>query len=137
MIPVNYWAVLVAALYTIVLGFVWYGPLFGSHWMGLAGVSAESMKPRALDFVVWIGGALLMSFGLANVLVTANAYTHMSGAMSGLATGFWIWLSFAVPITAGIVFSERKPGALWLITAAYYLVSLCGMAVILALWPAT
>jgi len=27
MIPIN-WAVLVAALFTVVLGFLWYGPLF-------------------------------------------------------------------------------------------------------------
>lgn len=137
MIPVNYWAVLLAALFTIVLGFLWYGPLFGKPWMRLAGVAAESMKPGALDFVVWIGGALLMSFGLANILVTANAYTHANGATSGLATGFWVWLSFVVPVSAGIVFSERKPQALWLITAGYYLVGLCGMGVILALWPTT
>ena len=135
MIPVNYLAVLVAALFAILLGYLWYGPLFGKHWMRLAKVTAESMKPGALDFVVWIGGALLMAFGLANVLAAANAYTHMSGATSGLVTGFWIWLSFAIPITAGIVFSERKPPSLWLITAGYYLVALCGMGVILALWP--
>jgi len=137
MIPINYWAVLVAALFTVVLGFLWYGPLFGRLWMRLAGVAAESMKPRALDFVVWIGGALLMSFGLANILATANAYTHMSGATSGLATGFWTWLSFVVPVTAGIVFSERKPPALWLLSAGCYLVALCGMGMILALWPPT
>ena len=138
MIPINYLAVLVAALFTIVLGFLWYGPVFGGPWMRLAGMaSRDKVKPGPLDFVVWIGGALLTSFGLANVLAAANAYTHMNGATSGLATGFWIWLSFAVPITAGIVFSERKPPALWLVTAGYYLVSLCGMGAILALWPLT
>ena len=134
MIPVNYWAVLVAALFTIVLGFLWFGPLFGKYWMRLVGLTADTMKPGALDLVVWIGGALLMSYGLAHVLETANAYTHMSGAKSGLATGFWLWLSFVVPVSAGIVFSERKPRALWLIIAGYYLVALCGMSVILALW---
>jgi hypothetical protein len=137
MIPVNYWAVLVAALFTFVLGFLWYGPVFGRHWMRLAGISAATMKPDAMSFVVWSGGALLMAFGLANVLVPANAYTHMSGVGSGIATGFWLWLSFAVPVSAGIIFSERKPRALWLITAGYYLVALCGMGAILAIWPAS
>ena len=72
MIPVNYWAVLVAALFTFVLGFLWYGPLFGRTWLRLVGLNPESMKPGPLHFVVWIGSALLMSFGLANVLATAN-----------------------------------------------------------------
>jgi len=137
MIPVNYWAVLVAALFTFVLGFLWHGPLFGRTWLRLVALTPESMKPGPLHFVVWIGSALLMSFGLANVLATANAYTHMSGAVSGLATGFWLWLSFVVPVSAGIVFSVHKPALLWLITAGYYLVALCGIGVILALWPAT
>jgi hypothetical protein len=134
MIPVNYWAVLVAALFTVALGILWYGPLLGKPWMRFAVVAPETMKPGVLDFVVWIGGALLMSFGLASVLTVANTYTHLSGMRSVLATGFWIWLSFIVPVSAGIVFSERKPKLLWLITARYYLVALCGMAVILALW---
>ena len=72
MIPVNYWAVLVAALFTFVLGFLWHGPLFGRTWLRLVALTPESMKPGPLHFVVWIGSALLMSFGLANVLATAN-----------------------------------------------------------------
>jgi hypothetical protein len=137
MIPINYWAVLIAALFTIVLGFLWYGPLFGKSWMRHARVTPAGMKPGPVDLVVWIGSALLMAFGLAHVLTTANAYTHMSGVTSGLATGFWIWLSFVVPVTAGIIVSERKPRMLWPINAGYYLVALCGMGAILALLPAT
>ena len=127
---------LVAALFTVVLGFLWYGPLFGRLWMGLAGVAAESMKPRALDFVVWIGGALLMSFGLANILAPARLHAYERRDF-GLASGFWTWLSFVIPVTAGIVFSERKPPALWLPSAGYYPVGLCGMGMILALPPPT
>jgi hypothetical protein len=136
MIHVNLWAVLVAALFTIVLGFLWYGPVFGKPWMRLARVTPETMKPGPIQFVVWIGGALLMSYGLAHVWTTASAYTHTQGITSGLMAGFWTWLTFAVPITAGIQFSEQKPPALWLIGAGYYLVALCGMGAILALWPA-
>jgi Protein of unknown function (DUF1761) len=135
MIPVNGWAVLAAAAFTVVLGFLWYGPLFGKTWMRLAGVSPETMKPGVLDLAVWIGGALLMAFGLAHVWVAASAYTHTQGITSGLQAGFWTWLTFVVPVTAGIVVSERKPRALWPIGAGYYLVALCGMGVILALWP--
>jgi Protein of unknown function (DUF1761) len=136
MIPINYWAVLAAALFTIVLGYLWYGPLFGKSWMQHAGVAPASMKPGPLDLAEWIASAFLMAFGLAHVLTTANAYTHMSGVTSGLETGFWIWLSFVLPVIAGIIRSERKPPMLLRINAGYYLAALCGMGVILALLPA-
>jgi hypothetical protein len=45
MIPINYWAVLAAALFTIALGFLWYGPLFGKSWMRHARVTRATMKP--------------------------------------------------------------------------------------------
>ena len=34
---INYWAVVVAALSAFVVGWMWYGPLFGKSWMELNG----------------------------------------------------------------------------------------------------
>lgn len=39
MVPVNYLAILVAAVLSMVLGFLWYGPLFGKEWTKLMGVT--------------------------------------------------------------------------------------------------
>jgi hypothetical protein len=81
--------------------------------MRFTGVTAETMKPGIFDFVVWIGSALLMSFGLAHAQAGAAAYARMNGAISGLTIGFWVWLLFVVPVSAGIVFSEQKHCAEW------------------------
>ncbi|MDO8488446.1 MAG: DUF1761 family protein [bacterium] len=39
MVPVNYLAILAAAVLSMVLGFLWFGPLFGQTWMKLMGLA--------------------------------------------------------------------------------------------------
>ena len=40
----NYYAIAAAAASSIVIGFIWYGPLFGTAWMKEMGV-APDFKP--------------------------------------------------------------------------------------------
>jgi hypothetical protein len=135
MVPINYWAVLVAAIVAIVLGFVWYGPLFGKKWAELSGLSMDTMKkPQASKMVIMVIGTLIMSWVLAHAVVFANAYLNTSGVSSGLMVGFLNWLGFVAPVTLGVVLWEGKSWKLWWINSGYYLVELCIMAVILALW---
>lgn len=135
MVPLNYLAVVVAALVPMVLGFLWYGPLFGKEWARLSGVSLESMKngPKT-NYLIMFVGALGMSFVLAHTLIFASAYLNESGITAGLQTGFWNWLGFIVPVTLGVVLWEGKAWKLWVINTSYYLIALCTMGVILSLW---
>jgi hypothetical protein len=139
LIAVNYWAVLVAAAATMGLGGLWYGPLFGAKWRVLAGISLEEMRAMPLSPVqAMVGGfftVLLMSYVLATVLIFGSEYTDTSGLLAGVSAGFWLWLGFALPLTAGSFLWEGKPLHLWLLNAGYYLVALLIMGSILALWP--
>ena len=139
MVPVNYLAVLVAAVLSMVLGFLWYGPLFGKPWMKLMGWTKESMKGmkqsemmkmHGLQFV----GSLLMAFVLAHSLIFAATYLKVRGTSAGLQTGFWNWLGFVAPVTVGSVLWEGKSWKLWLLNNAYYLVTLSSMGILLSLW---
>src|SRR2546427_5665885 len=58
-IHVNYWAILVAVAATMVLGFLWYGPILGKAWMKEMGIPAGS-KP---DPKVMRRGLILMASG--------------------------------------------------------------------------
>src|SRR5712691_1164205 len=55
-IHLNYWAILVAVAATMVLGFLWYGPILGKAWMKEMGIPADS-KP---DPKVMRRGLILM-----------------------------------------------------------------------------
>lgn len=139
-VPINYIAVLAAAAASIILGFVWYGALFGKQWRGLMGFTYEKMeelKARGVgtSYALMIIGALVMSYVLAHALIFASSYLNVSGATAGLVAGFWNWLGFIAPVTIGTVIWEGKPWRLWLLNNAYQLLSLLLMGIILAVWP--
>lgn len=138
-VPVNYLAVVVAAVASMVLGFVWYGPLFGKPWMAMMGFTKEGMeaaktKGMTMNYVLMALGSLVMAFVLSHVLVFAMAYMKVSGWGAGVSTGFWNWLGFILPVVMGDQLWGGKSWKLLPITAGYYLVSMVMMGVILAVW---
>jgi len=129
---VNYGAVVVAALAGYILGGLWYGPLFGKTWRGLA--KADEAKPTPSVIVIGLAGSLLMSYMLAHALLYANAYHRASGITTGFVAGGLTWLGFIAPVTVGSVLYEKKPWTLWFLNNGYWLASLLLMGVILAAW---
>ncbi len=134
---VNYWAVLVAAVVNMVVGFVWYSPvLFAKPWMKAMGWDAKSMekmkkntnmgKTYGLMFV----GALVAAYVLSLVVDWAGATTWQQGAM----VGFWVWLGFVATVGLGNVLFEGKNMTLFYISMGYQLVTLAIAGAILATW---
>ena len=142
MVDVNYLAVLAGAVSNMVLGFLWYGPLFGKQWMALMGFTPERIaeakagegKGMGKSYFLAFVGALVMAFVLSHTLVFAQSYMNVEGISSGLSSGFWMWLGFVAPITLGSVLWEGKSWKLWILTNSYYLLTLLVMGTILAVW---
>ena len=133
-IEVNLLAVLVAAIVSMIIGYLWYGPLFGKYWMKLSGHSMASMKkmkmtPMMAMFLMFIG-SLITAYILGVVVGLANAGTIAEGAM----VGFWVWLGFAMPLHAGVFLWEGKPVNLFWLNTFQYLITILIMASILAVW---
>lgn len=141
MVPINYLAVLAAGIVSVILGFLWYGPLFGKPWMKLMGLdkfSPEEMekgkKMMPMNTFIQFVASLVMIWILAHALIFADAYLGMSGWTAGVFVGFMNWLGFVASVTIGMVLWEGKPWKLWFILNGYNLVNLCIAGVILALW---
>ena len=141
-IPINYLAVLLAAVSNMVLGFLWYGPIFGKQWTALMGwseaemaIGREKMKKEGWKtYSIQALGALVMAYILAHYFVFASTYTNTPGLTGGLMVGFWSWLGFIAPVTLGVVLWDGKPWKLWFLQSGYYLVALLVMGVIIALF---
>lgn len=141
-VPVNYIAVFVAAIANMVLGFLWYGPLFGKQWVALMGWSKEAQEAGAAKmkkdgtktYVLAFVGSLFMAYVLAHSLVFASAYLETSGMSAGLMAGFWSWLGFVAPVTLSAVLWEGKSWKLWFLLNSYYMLALLVMGGILAVW---
>ncbi len=139
-VPINYLAVIVAAVANMVLGFLWYGPLFGKQWMALMGMTKEKMDAEKAKGGMWkvyllaFIGSLVMAFILDHAIIFAGSYLGVSGWSAGLQGGFWNWLGFIAPVTLGSVLWEGKSWKLWFLMNGYYLLSFLIMGSIVALW---
>lgn len=138
MVPINLLAVLVAAIANMILGYIWYMPLFGKMWMRLNGMSSESMsgqkKGMTSMYIIMFIGALITAYVLAGVHIFASTYLNIGGIDSGILAGFMSWLGFAMPVTVNYTLTSNRSWKLWSINAGFYLVSFVMMGIILAVW---
>lgn len=139
-VSINLVAVVVSVIAALVIGSLWYGPVFGKKWMRLAGLTQEGMKSMKMTALqAMIGAAItsfLIAYVLAHIIVFAGTYTGMTGMSAGFTAGFWCWLGFMLPATSGAFLFEGKSWKLWALNAGYYLVLLLVVGGILGAWPA-
>lgn len=140
---INFWAVLVAAISSFLMGWLWHSPLlFGKLWGKLMGLDKLSKKQRE-KMMKRMGSSMLFAFLASLVMAYVLAYMvqacgglfHTSGPMSGLQTGFWIWLGFMATISLNGVLWEGRKIQLYLINVGNQLAGILVMGAILAVWP--
>ncbi len=135
-VDINYIAVVVAAVLSMILGALWYSPiLFGKEWMSLIGLTEADLKKArekgmAKSYLMGFIAALVMSYVLANFIDYTQATTIVEGAKSGV----WIWLGFVATVVLGTVIWEGKPMRLYVINTGFYLFALMIMGAVLAVW---
>ena len=136
-IHINYLAVLLAGLAFMVVGIIWYGPLFGKQWKTLMGLTDESMKSMKLKPMQAMAGGLVTSLIMAYVLAHDSYVwgqffgTSFSQPIFALQLAFWIWLGYVATTQMGSVLWEGKSIKLFLINASNTLVALIVMSFIL------
>ena len=110
-------AILLAAIASMIIGSIWYGPLFGKmfmHEMGMDGWSSEkqaAMKKSMTATYIWqFVASLVMFFVLDGFMVAFQRVT----VMSGLHIAFFAWLGFIVPLKLGDSLWGGKMTLFWL-----------------------
>jgi hypothetical protein len=131
-IPLNWIAIIVAAVVRQVIGLIWFSPIvFGPAFVRYTGCSDQEMKKRLPAAIAWdLLGALIMSF----ILVHAVYYAGATTIGTGIAVGLFNWLGFIVVTHLPLVTYEKRPLGLFAIGMAYNAVSLAVMGAILAVW---
>jgi hypothetical protein len=115
-VSVNLWAVLVSAVASMVIGSVWYGPLFGKKFIALMGMDkltpeemVKMQKGMWKTYVMQIVSSILCFYVLAWFIEVLEALT----LMGGLEVAFLVWLGFVVPIKFGdAIWGGRSCGLL-------------------------
>ena len=127
-IQINFWAVLAAMASAMILGSLWYGPLFGKQWMKLNNFTPADLKagaPMWKTIVVTAIMYLIAAFGLSMYLGEEPGISF--GAFAGFATAFfWIGTSKFNNVTY-----ERQSKKLWLLHFGYDVVVYTVMGIII------
>ena len=136
-VDVNYLAVLLAGVSSMVVGAIWYSrSVFGEVWMKLAKVKMNG-KMTTMDNVRLFGlaflASLVMAYVLAHVTFLSNDFFGGSFLSSALTTAFWLWLGFtAVRFLTHDLF-EGRPMKLTLLSAGNELATVMVMALVIGL----
>ena len=128
---VNWLAVIVAALSTFVIGFLWYSPaVFGNSWMKENGFTEESMKNANMMKIFGLAFVLCLVASINLAMFLGPTPDAAMGAFYGFLAGFgWV----ATFVGTHYLF-ERKSFKLFLINAGYSVVSLTVMGLIIGAW---
>ena len=135
---VNLWSVLVAAIATMVVGFLWYSPvLFARPWMIAMGYDpddkakiAEMQKSAGPLYGIAMLASLLSAFVLGKVIDGLTINT----AIYGLKVAFAVWLGFVATVQLTDTLFGKKPIKLFLINTGYQLVCYLAMGAIIGAW---
>ena len=127
---VNYLAVLVAGIAAMVLGYLWYGPLFGKIWMKINKIKKQKKKSMTKEYLMAFIKTLIMAYVLA-IFIELTGAALLAG---GLIIGFWVWLGFLATVTFSSVIWGKRPFKSWLLDNSFNLLSVLLMAGILVLW---
>lgn len=138
LVPVNYLAVFIAAVVSMIIGFLWYGPLFGKKWSKLVGFTPEKMEKAKKEMSKSYGAMFILSLITAYVLYHLIWYAAPGSytLFIALKTAIWAWVGFVAPVSLSkFIFSpEKKSLNLYFIETGFYLVSLLAMALVFFLF---
>jgi hypothetical protein len=134
----NFFAVLLAAISTMVVGFLWYSPiLFAKPWMREMGydlndqVKVKEMQKSAGPAYF---GSFLASLVTAFILALFFHWLHVESLHYGLLVGFHVWLGFVATVQLTGVLFMKQSMKLFAINTGYQLVCYLVMGAILAAW---
>ncbi len=136
---------LVASILSMVLGALWYGPLFGKKWMHIigakemkaeenlpAGQAGKQMQKQAMPLYL-----IQFLLTLFQVYVLAQYIAGWTDA-SGIENSLWIWAAFVMPTIAGASMwnndSKEIAWSRFLIQGGYQLVLFVIFGLVLGMW---
>lgn len=132
-VEVNWVAIALATVASMVVGSVWYAPsVFGNKWMDWAKLDRKKIEKNGwTPILIAILASLVTAYVLAHVTYLSNKFFGNSYMMDALSTAFWVWLGFtAVRFWTHDSF-EGRPLKLTVLNAAHELVTFVAMGAVI------
>jgi hypothetical protein len=130
---INYWALAVAWLITVVVGALWYSPVaFGKRWEKHTGIDILKIPEKEATKII---GYVMLSAIFQ--VVTLGVVLHSLGAATaadGLLVGVALWLGLTAATSVGVTLYSRRSWKFWWLNSSYFLLVMAINSVILAVW---
>ena len=130
-LPINWWAVLVAAVVGYLIGAVWYAPpVLGTRWMAALGKSRDQLGSPGVAMAMQFLVTVVMAVILAAIVARFGAANAVQGARIGfiLAVGL-----IGTSMLTDWLFSGWNMRLFW-IQCGYKVVFITVMGAILGAW---
>lgn len=132
---INWLAVVVAAIASMVIGALWYGPFFGKPWMKLAGITQTAMKKAKKGMWKRYLIGLINRAVMAAILALIINLTQLQTVLTGIVMGILVWLGFIATVSLGGVLWEGKKFKFYILNNGFELISIIAMGAIIGAWP--
>lgn len=138
---ISFLAILACGVISMVLGSIWYGPLFGRAWMRILKADpdcfSDPVKKKEAQKKAMPLYAIQFVLSLFQVWVLAH-FVAGWGTLASVISALWIWVAFIMPTVAGSSMwgSDNRKDA-WqkfFIQAGFQLVLFLVFAIILSIW---
>jgi hypothetical protein len=122
-------AVIVATVANMILGFLWYGPLFGKQWGEASDIDMENTDggSPAMYAAPALGG-LVAAIAIYNIMVNMTSID----VMGGLTAAFSAWLAFTAFTSYTNATFRGTSTRLWSIETTAHLAGFALSGIILA-----
>jgi len=133
---INFLAVIAATFSTFVVGWLWYGPLFGKAWVDAIDMTEQELQQGNMAKIFGLAFIfeLIMAFNLAMFLTgspeAAAQVNAGMGAFYGFLTGFG-WIFFALAVNS---LYEQKSWKYIFVNGGYWSVAFTIMGLIIGAW---
>ncbi len=137
-VQVNWLAIVLATLSTMVVGSIWYNlKVFGKKWEKLAKIDPKHKANAGKAIGITLVVSLISAYVLAHVTYLSNSFFGHSYLQDALTTAFWVWLGFTACRFITHDAFENRPWKLTLMNVAHELVTFMVMGLIIGLLPPT
>lgn len=138
-ISVHWTAALVAGVVAFIIGFLWYGPVFGKQWIAMMKIpqsEVDAMKAKGMSAMLpQMVAGLVQQIIIAAVLSHLLTALNISDAMAATWLAVLVWFGFVAAVTLSQVLWEKRTIALYAFNSVYVLVTFVVMVWVL-MWMA-
>src|ERR1700744_5469130 len=105
MLPIHLLPVLVAAIASFILGFLFHGPVTGKLWMRLANVhmTGNEKLSQMVPQMLWnllVNLVTAYAFAVIFLYASNSPFAYGYTVTTGIIVALWLWIGFLVTSTS-------------------------------------